>query len=445
MDFKKFNEQIRRVTQKFNLTDYEILLTITTTLTAHIENREITLQLENDIFSGSLRGLKADKLSFVPFTEPSLGLLELGIRVAQNSALPAPLTAFATIPAHLPVPAAFDPQIVRLLNNPALVQRFAEDIVRQAYETNRIETLKGLVQVRNETKLLATRHSPEAVCADRTAFSVFVDVNTKDFAYFATRKLPELDELTGLAAQVANALPTYETTPENEGLKGKIVPAILDPIFTEEMIRKLVAEHLYAAAAQEGMSKYQIGTQIMSPLITLWDDASCPFGSTTFPVDDEGTPVRKNLVVKAGVLQHYLYDRTTAQRDSVESTGNGRRRPVLIEEENEAPVRCTINDIFISPGETELDQMLKTVDAGILIRLLLGFHTANRTTGDFTNTLYIGRIIKNGEITALPHPGRWAVKGNALKIMKNIAAVSKETCATGSGNLPWLKTEITVT
>ncbi len=89
--------------------------------------------------------------------------------------------------------------------------------------------------------------------------------------------------------------------------------------------------------------------------------------------------------------------------------------------------------------------MIKGIKRGILLKYLLGFHTANRTTGDFTNTLYVGRIIRDGRLVALPEPGRWAVKGNALDCLKNITAVSRETINVASGVLPWVQVDLTVT
>ncbi len=441
---EQFVLQLRKVARRTGLDDFELLLTLSTSIDVRIENREITIQLKRDIFSGSLRILKKSRLGFVPFTEPSPALLELGIRSALSQAQPAPFNSFAVIDGKTPSTVAFDPEVAKLLNTPAQIKDIARDMMQRTWETGRVETLEGMLHLSQETRLFTTMHSSRPVIAERTAFSAFAEVNTRDFDFVAGRKLPELVQVTQLAESVARNLPATESDPETEGLKGKTIPAILDPVFTEEMLRRLVAEHLYASTVQEGMSRYQLENQIMSPLITLSDDATMPFGESTFPVDDEGTPARRNLIVKDGILKQFLYDRTAAVRENRESTGNGRHRPVLIEEEHEAPVRCTINDILIEPGTTPLYEMIRQIEHGLLIKVLLGFHTANRTTGDFANTLYFGRIIRHGELTDLPAAGRWSVIGNALELMRKIRLASKETKATGSAVLPWLLTELTV-
>jgi predicted Zn-dependent protease len=444
MNLQQFNDVVRKVARRTGLDDYELFLTLSTSLSARIENREITLQLKNDIFSGSLRVLRRGKLGFVPFTEPSPAVLELGIKICLNMAAPAPFSEFAVIPERLPALTAFDPAVARLLNKPAQIKNLAQELIERAFATGKINTLEGMIHLSQETRLIATMHSPQPVIADRTAFSAFAEINSQDFDFVAGRKLPETEQVVAIGENVARNLPGAETTPEAEGMKGKTVPVILDPVFTEELLRRLVAEHLYAATVQEGMSKYRRHEPVMSELITLYDDATAPFGETTFPVDDEGTPAQRNLIVENGILKTFLYDRTTAARDGVQSTGNGRRRPVLIEEEHEAPIRCTINDIFITPGTTPLAEIIRDIEHGLLVKVLLGFHTANRTTGDFANTLYFGRIIRNGELAQLPQAGRWAIRGNALEVMRRVSQLSQETKATGSAVLPWLRTELAV-
>ena len=444
MNLLQFNEMVRKVARRTGLTDYELFLTLNTTLTTRIENREITLQLKKDIFSGSLRVMSKGRLGFVPFTEPSPALLESGIKIALNPGTPAPIPEFARIPKGLKPALAFDPGVTRLLNSPSRIKKLAAELVQRGYDTGRITTLEGIIQLGWETRLVTTMHSPQPVIAERTTFYAFAEINSQDFDFVAGRKLPELETVAAIGENVARNLPGAETTPENEQMKGKTVPVILDPVFTEELLRRLVAEHLYAATVQQGMSKYCLNQPVMSSLITLYDDSTAPFGETTFPVDDEGTPAQKNLIIQNGVLKKFLYDRITAFRDGVQSTGNGRRRPVLIEEEHEAPVRCTINDIFIAPGSTPRAEIIRGIDHGLLIKVLLGFHTANRTTGDFANALYFGRIIRNGELAQLPQAGRWTIRGNALEAMRRITKVSQETRTTGSATLPWLLTELTV-
>ncbi|MEO0077602.1 MAG: TldD/PmbA family protein [candidate division WOR-3 bacterium] len=444
MDIGEFAETGLKVGAKLKLDDMELLCTSTSMLMARIENREVTLRLEENLFCAGVRFIKSGRMGYVPLAEPSAALLETGIRAALAKAGPAPFPDFTLIERQRDDLEARDQKVAALLSQPAKVRDFAQDIVSRSWATGRVETLEGHVAIQVEDRLLTTLHSRVPVRMERTLFSTSTEVDSKDFDIITGRNLPDLEAAADLGARLALDIPKTSSTPEAEGVKGRSVPVTIHPVMMDEILRRLVAEHFYASTVQEGMSKYRLGDRVGSELVTLWDDATNPFGFHTFPTDDEGSPSQRTLVIENGILRTFLYDRASAAREGRPSTGSGRRRPVLIEEEHEAPIRCTCADLVLKPGTTPLREMIAGIGSGVLAKYLLGFHTSNRTTGDFANTLYMGRVIRNGELAALPEPGRWSIKGNALELMRNITAVSRETMKVGASDLPWVRTELAV-
>ncbi|OYD16536.1 hypothetical protein CH330_02580 [candidate division WOR-3 bacterium JGI_Cruoil_03_51_56] len=445
MQLEKFAKQTINLAAKLKLDDIELFLTYSRTLSAKIENRDINLELKEGIFNAGIRVIKKGKLGYVPITEPDLNVLRTGIKAALAKAGPAPFVNFAVLSDRKKRLELYDDRITRMLGSPSKIKNLARNIIERAFTVKGIENFEGGIGLNIEDRLVTTMHNRTPAFATRTAFSAFVDVNSRDFDFVAGRRMPDLEKVAKLGENLARSLPKRSTTPESEGMKGKKLPVIIHPLMLETILRNLVAEHIYASTVQEGMSRYRVGQQVAPITVTLWDDATAPYAESTFPTDDEGTNTRRTTVIENGMLKTLLYDRASAAKDGVESTGNGRHRPVLIEDEHEAPVRCTANDLFLAPGKTPLNRMIKGIKRGILLKYLLGFHTANRTTGDFTNTLYVGRIIRDGRLVALPEPGRWAVKGNALDCLKNITAVSRETINVASGVLPWVQVDLTVT
>jgi predicted Zn-dependent protease len=431
-------------TNRLRLDDIEMLLTSTRTLVAQIENRDVTLKIESDVFSAGIRVLKAGRMAYLPLTEPSIPLLEAGIKAALPVADPAPFPRFTVMDRVRAGLQAHDPEVEALAEQPERVRDVARDLAARAFAVAGVETLEAGIRVGVEERLVMTCCSPKYAHARRTGFAAYADINSKDFDYLNSRRLPDLAAVAGLGAALAQSMPAAEAAPESEGIKGRALPVLLHPYFVSSLLRTLVAEHLYASTAQAGMSRLKPGDRAASPLVTLWDDATAPFDGSTFPVDDEGSPSRRNAVIEKGVLKMFLYDRATAAKDGVQSTGNGRRRPVLIEEPHEAPVRCTVNDLYIEPGATPLSSMVTGIPAGLVVKSLLGFHVANKTTGDIANTVFGGRVIRDGRVVAMPEPGRWAVKGNALECLRNVTAVSTETMPVGNGVLPWLQTDFVV-
>lgn len=331
MDLLDYSKKVKKLARKLKLADCELLVTSTRILSARIENREITLELKEEIFSAGVRVLKRSRIGYVPITEPDLTLLERGITTSLVKAPPAPFSSFALIeklPAGL---ANFDPAVKNLFNSPGKVQELTRELVERAFATGRIETIEGGINVEIEQRLVSTLHSPVVSYAERTSFSASAEVNSKDFDFITGRKSADLEQVIELGATVARSLPERETTPEAENMRGKTIPVLLHPIMVEDLIRRLVAEHLYASAVQDGMSRFRVGERVATEQFTMWDDATAPYDGNTFPTDDEGTTSRKNLLIENGILKMFLYDRASAVKDGVESTGNGRRRPILIE------------------------------------------------------------------------------------------------------------------
>lgn len=444
MELLSFARAALDSTNRLRLDDIEMLLVSSRTLAVQIRNRDANLVMETDIFTAGIRVLKGGRLAYVPLAEPSIPLLETGIRAALGTAEPAPFDRFTVMDRVRDGLQMHDPAVEELAGQPERLRDLAGDISARAFAVPGVETVEGGIQATVEERLVMTCCSPKYAHGRRTAFWALAEINSRDYDLVVSRRLPDLATTVDIGAAAARSLLGSETTPEAEGIKGRVVPVILHPVFVEEMLRTLVAEHLYASTVQSGMSRLKLGDKVASDIVTLCDDATAAWNGHTFPVDDEGSPSRRNTVIEQGVLRMYLYDRASAARDSVQSTGNGRRRPVLIEEEHEAPVRCGVNDLYITPGTTPLEDMVRDVGRGLLVKHLLGFHTANKTTGDIANTLYMGRVIRDGRVAAMAEPGRWAVKGNALDMLGKVRAVSRETLPVMNGVLPWLLTEMTI-
>jgi len=443
MNLLAYAQEVMALARRKKLDDCELMITNYSALAAKITNHEVKLTLEQDVFSVAIRILKASAIGYVPLTEPDLAALDAGIDSAATDLRPFPLGRFAQIPGVLPETECFDARIAALLSQPRQVKDLARDLAEKAFQSP-IETLEGSVAVQDEEKLVFTMHSAEPAFARRSGLIGMADVNSKDFDFFFSRRLPELAEVTDLGARIARSLPKTELTPEAMNVKGKTITVILHPYILETLLGTLVAEHVFATTAQAGLSRYRVGDTVATPNITLLDDGTAPYMADTFPTDDEGVPSQRTPVIDQGVFRSLLYDLATAKTANTVSTGNGKRRPILTESENEAPVRCSVRNLLLTPGTKPLEQMIAETNTGILLKFLLGVHTANKTTGDFTNSVYAGKLIRGGKIEALPEAGRWGLKGNALDILARPNELSAETINTGTAVLPYLKTELVV-
>ncbi|MEW6377746.1 MAG: TldD/PmbA family protein, partial [Thermodesulfobacteriota bacterium] len=127
------------------------------------------------------------------------------------------------------------------------------------------------------------------------------------------------------------------------------------------MIHEAIGHGLEADLAQQGLSVYsgKIGERVASPLITVVDDPTLPQKRGSYAFDDEGVPSQRTLLVENGILKGYLYDRLTALKEGVESTGNGRR-----ESYQHKPLPRMSNTLIVS-GEMKPEEIIRSVERGL--------------------------------------------------------------------------------
>ncbi|GAH03926.1 unnamed protein product, partial [marine sediment metagenome] len=67
------------------------------------------------------------------------------------------------------------------------------------------------------------------------------------------------------------------------------------------------------------------GEMIATEIVSLADDGTIPGARGSINVDDEGTPGQKNILIRDGKCQGFLYDKLNAKLMNTKSTGSGRR------------------------------------------------------------------------------------------------------------------------
>jgi PmbA protein len=109
--------------------------------------------------------------------------------------------------------------------------------------------------------------------------------------------------------------------------------------------------------------KDKLGTQVGSEVLTIVDDALLPHGLRTGIVDAEGVPHQKTPIIEKGVLQNFLYDSYTANKQGRESTGNASRGGYLSTPSIEA------TNFHIQHGTKSAEELLSEVDEACLFFL----------------------------------------------------------------------------
>jgi PmbA protein len=161
----------------------------------------------------------------------------------------------------------------------------------------------------------------------------------------------------------------------------------------------------------------RLGEQILDPRLTLWDDPTLPGRPASAAYDDEGVPVRRKALFRAGVAESFLYDLKTAALMGVESTGNGARSLFSL------PAPSATN-LVLEPGDTPLDTMIAGIAHGLFVDGLLGLGQGNPLSGAFSNPVGLAYVIEDGQIVGRVKD--LTLAGNVYDLLKGIGGLSRE-------------------
>jgi TldD protein len=170
-------------------------------------------------------------------------------------------------------------------------------------------------------------------------------------------------------------------------------------------------------ARQIGAFTGKLNQKVASPIFTMVDDGTIPNARGTINFDDEGTPARRNVLIKEGVLLKYMTDILSAKQLKMERTGNGRRESFRF-----LPIPRMTNT-FIEKGKEKPEAILGSTKSGIYVQSLSG-GSVNPTTGVFNFTCREAYLIENGRNTT-PLKGATLI-GNCLDIIQNTDAIADD-------------------
>jgi len=168
---------------------------------------------------------------------------------------------------------------------------------------------------------------------------------------------------------------------------------------------------------ETGVFVGKLGRDVASPKFTMVDDGTLPCFRGTTDYDDEGTPMKRNVLIEDGKLVKFMTDILSAKQIAMERTGNGRRESFR----NIPIVRMT--NTFIEKGADRPADILASTRSGLYVQSLSG-GSVNPTDGVFNFTCREAYLIENGQKTT-PVKGATLI-GNCLDVIQGIDAVGDD-------------------
>jgi len=212
------------------------------------------------------------------------------------------------------------------------------------------------------------------------------------------------------------------------------LPAVLHPEALAELLSKTLLPNINAENVQQGKTLFRtLNKKILSEKLSITDDAITKGMIATTSFDCEGTPSQRNTVISKGVLKTFLHNNYTARKEGKKSTGNAARAYFTLP-------AIGANNVIMEGGRDK--EPASGIKKGVYARELLGVHTMNALTGDFSLGLLEGFYIEDGKIK---HPIKNAmVAGNVYELLNNITAVGSETKHAFAGHGAFYLPEIAI-
>lgn len=296
----------------------------------------------------------------------------------------------------------FDPEVEKL-DEQQLIALGEEIVERIRSYSKELQIEVSVTRTLEEVKLLNT--SGLELVDRRTIFAVGVEATRARegdilMVYDATssRRFEDVDGLR-LAERVIEKLRLSERIAKVET---KAMPVVFAPRGTLALLLPLMVG-LNGRQVFLGTSplKGKLNEGAFDRRFSLVDDGRLDFAPRSAPFDDEGVPTAKKPLIEGGVVKQFLYDLKTAAQAGAEPTGNGFKSIGFFGGGFRRPPDVAPTTWLVPPGDKSLEQILKDLDEALLVEQVIGLGQGNIPSGEFSNNVSVGFLVRRGEIVGL--------------------------------------------
>ncbi len=195
-------------------------------------------------------------------------------------------------------------------------------------------------------------------------------------------------------------------------------PVVLDTYAAADMLQNLIFMGLSATAVQEERSfmNGQFGKQLVSPLVTIYDDGHDLAGLPQ-AFDYEGVPKQRVVMFDHDVASAVVYDSFTAFREGKPDTGHALPAP-----DPWGPIPL---HTMMATGDASLEELIRGVDRGIYVTRFHYTNTVHPVKTLFTGMTRDGTfLIEHGELTNPVKNFRFTQ--SILDALRDVQAIGRE-------------------
>ncbi len=234
---------------------------------------------------------------------------------------------------------------------------------------------------------------------------------------------------------VENAVNLCNTSINPVKIPTKKMNVILNYPAIQDLLESAFSPSIWLNNVLEGKSllKDKINKKIFSNKFTLTDSGIIDYGVGSSKFDVEGVRTQSTKIIEKGVLKNYLSDWYSAtkyaqlkKKEFTSSTGNAAsllKRPSVYH-----------SNLVVEPGDHSYSELME--GTSLLINFLIGAHTVNPTSGDFSLNCENAYLVNNGVLTPVKQV---MISGNIYELFKNIIAIGRKPRSDGQVISPPIK------
>ncbi len=422
-DKNRIADKIKNLSKEYNTEGYEAYLSESKNLSVSIDDNKKIEKLQTDEEIGiAIRTLKEQRMGF-SFT---YNMSDLAIEETFKRALDSG--------------SVLNKQQFSFIGNRTdrlSSEEFYDKNAETTPETQKIEMLKKMVDAARIDKRIAKVERPSYEERINSVFITNSEGISKKFR--ATRFSISLSVLAheGKESQMSwdfqGANTFSHLTPERvaSGCSQQALQTLggiqLITGFYDTMLTQLVTSQFLNVLAgsfkadavykRTSMLADKLHQRVFPEHISILDDPELSDGLGSAPFDAEGVPALKKTVVDKGVVNSFLYDRQYAVLMKAETTGNAVRHSIT-----QQPAVGITNFVLNSERSSAKD-LRHALSDGPVITELMGLHTVNPVTGEFSLGAR-GYMIKSGKFSS-PCKGI-TVSGNLFELFDNIYLAGRD-------------------
>ncbi len=163
--------------------------------------------------------------------------------------------------------------------------------------------------------------------------------------------------------------------------------------------------------------KGRVGEIAFDSRLSLTDDGTIPRGPRSSAFDDEGTTSSRTPLVSQGTIEGFTYDLWTAALAKAASTGNGYKGGLMGGGGFRTPPSIGISNVLVAAGDKSEEEIISSIEEGLLVESLLGLGQGNIASGEFSNNVAVAFKIEDGKIVG--RVKNTMISGNSYTLLKD--------------------------